>query len=106
LVSGTIEEDSMVLTESEILIVVAVLGLLVYSIMSYAWSKHQCARDAAEYKRGYDYAKKALLENMLTPSTLLNMASTAFDPNQFDAGIKQAVWDHQSDARRINELTS
>jgi hypothetical protein len=52
------------------------------------------------YNRGYVHASSSLLTGEATPDSLLDLANNPFHQNEFDEGIKQAVWDFTRQGNR------
>ena len=75
-------------------IVVLAVFVAGYLLSSYLWEKHSKRSKEARYQRGYNYAASGLLNKEFTCDSLLQHANNAFDQNEFDIGIKQAVIDY------------
>jgi hypothetical protein len=81
---------------------VFIVSILVYA----AWAAaRSTSTKLSVYDRGYDFARKKPLSGELTANQLLEKAHTGLSGlPDFDRGVKQAVRDYVSDARKINDV--
>jgi hypothetical protein len=82
----------------QFIIALAVLYLLIQRLRG-KWAQRE---KIARYHRGYAHACVELVSGKSTPNQLLERSNSAFDRNEFDEGIKDAVRAFR-EAKRIHD---